>query len=99
MGSMSTTIREADDLLLTASPRSRAKYGAVNMESVEWLNTAEAAQHLRIKPRTLVLWARAGKVPGHRLSGNQRVTWRFLRQELDAMLEPSSAVPAEGRQH
>jgi excisionase family DNA binding protein len=69
------------------------------MESVEWLNTTEAAQHLRIKPRTLVVWAREGKVPGHRLSGKQRVTWRFLRQELDAMLEPSSAVPAEGRQH
>lgn len=71
----------------------------MNMESVEWLNTTEAAQHLRIKPRTLVVWAREGKVPGHRLSGNQRVTWRFLRHELDAMLNPSSAVPAEGRQH
>lgn len=69
------------------------------MESVEWLNSAEAAEHLKIKPRTLVLWAREGKILGHRLSGNQRVTWLFLRQELDAMLKPSSAVPAEGRQH
>lgn len=69
------------------------------MESVEWLNSTEAVEHLKIKPRTLVLWAREGKIPGHRLSGNQRVTRRFLRQELDAMLKPSSAVPAEGRQH
>lgn len=64
----------------------------------EWLNTTEAAQHLKIKPRTLAQWAREGKVPAHRLSGCQRVTWRFMRQELDAMLMPSSAVPAEGRQ-
>ena len=58
----------------------------------------EAADHLKVKPRTLAQWAREGKVPAHRLSGTQRVTWRFLRQELDAMLMPSSAVPAEGRQ-
>ena len=71
----------------------------MSIESVEWLNTTEAAQHLKIKPRTLVVWAREGKVPGHRLSGNQRATWRFLRHELDAMLNSSSAVPAERRQH
>jgi Predicted site-specific integrase-resolvase len=71
----------------------------VTINSVEWLNSTEAAQHLKIKPRTLVLWAREGKIPSHRLSGNRRVTWRFLRHELDAMLNPSSAVPAEGRQH
>jgi len=64
----------------------------------EWLNTAEAARHLKVKPRTIAQWAREGKVPAHRLSGLQRVTWRFLRAELDAMLLPSSAVPAEGRQ-
>jgi excisionase family DNA binding protein len=64
----------------------------------EWLNTSEAARHLKVKSRTLAQWARERKVPGHRLSGSQRVTWRFLRAELDAMLLPSSAVPAEGRQ-
>ena len=64
----------------------------------EWLNTEEAARHIKVKPRTLAQWAREGKVPAHRLSGCQRVTWRFLRAELDAMLMPSSAVPAEGRQ-
>jgi len=61
------------------------------MEYVEWLNSTEAAQHLKINPRTLVVWAREGKVPGHRLSGNKRVTWRFLRQELDLALRTRSS--------
>ena len=47
------------------------------------------------KPRTLVLWAREGKVPAHRLSGVRRCIWRFLRSELDAILGVSSAVSAE----
>jgi excisionase family DNA binding protein len=66
---------------------------------MEWLTAREAAQHLKIKPRTLVAWARQGKVPAHRLSGVQRCVWRFLRTELDAILCPSSADTADGRQH
>jgi excisionase family DNA binding protein len=65
---------------------------------IEWLTTAEAARHLKIKPRTLAQWARERKIPAHRLSGVQRCVWRFLRSELDAMLGLSSADPAEGRQ-
>ena len=38
-------------------------------------------------------------VPAHRLCGIQRCVWRFLRPELDAMLLPSSADSAEGRQN
>ncbi len=64
----------------------------------EWLTSAEAADHLKVRPRTLAQWARENKVPAHRLSGQRRVRWRFLRTELDAMLLPSSAVPADGRQ-
>lgn len=63
-----------------------------------WLTTNEAAQYLKIKPRTLLQWARENKVPAHPLSGIQRRVWRFLMPELDAMLGLSSAVPAEGRQ-
>jgi excisionase family DNA binding protein len=66
---------------------------------MEWLTSNEAAQYLKIRPRTLIAWAREGKIPAHRLSGVQRVVWRFLRAELDAILCPSSAVPADGRQH
>ncbi len=66
---------------------------------MEWLTSTEAAQYLKVKPRTLVSWARQGKIPAHRLSGVQRVVWRFLQTELDAILSPSSAGAAEGRQH
>jgi excisionase family DNA binding protein len=61
----------------------------------EWLTTAEAAAYLKVKPRTLVRWARGQSVPAHRLSGTGRITWRFLRSELDAMLGASSVGPAE----
>jgi excisionase family DNA binding protein len=64
----------------------------------EWLTANEAAQYLKVKPRTLLQWARERKIPAHRLSGMERCVWRFLRAELDAMLLPSSAVTAEGRQ-
>jgi excisionase family DNA binding protein len=57
-----------------------------------WLTANEAAQHLRVKPRTILKWAKDGKIPGHRLSGSKRVTWRFLRAELDAMLSLPSAA-------
>ena len=61
----------------------------------EWLTLKEAARYLKIERRTLALWARRGKVPAHRLSGIERCVWRFLRNELDAMLLASSAVSAE----
>lgn len=54
--------------------------------STQWLTAREAAAHLRIRPATLLLWVRRGKVPGHKLSGTRRCVWRFLRCELDAML-------------
>ena len=61
----------------------------------EWLTSTEAAAHLKVAPRTLVRWARSGLIPAHRLSGFARVTWRFRREELDAMLSASSRGPAE----
>jgi len=64
----------------------------------EWLTANEAAQYLKVKPRTLLQWVREGRVPAHRLSGTLRCVWRFLRPELDAMLGLSSADLAEGRQ-
>jgi excisionase family DNA binding protein len=66
---------------------------------MEWLTANEAAQYLKVKPRTLTAWARDGKVPAHRLSGVQRCVWRFLKTELDAILCPSSAESADRRQH
>ena len=62
----------------------------------EWLTLNEAADYLKVKPRTLALWARQRKIPGHQLSGIRRHVWRFLRHELDgAMLGLSSADSAD----
>lgn len=63
-----------------------------------WLTANEAADYLKVQPRTLLLWARQGKIPAHKLSGIHRCIYRFLRRELDLMLGVSSAEPADGRQ-
>lgn len=53
-------------------------------EHTEWLTAREAAEHLKIKTRTLLLWTRQGKINGYALSGGRRHVWRYLRAELDA---------------
>jgi excisionase family DNA binding protein len=50
----------------------------------EWLTVNEAADYLRVKARTLLLWTRQGKIRGYALSGTRRRVWRYLRSELDA---------------
>ena len=64
------------------------------MES-EWLTATEVSRYLKVKPRTVLKWAKEGRIPAHPLSGSQRITWRFLKSELDgAMLaSPSAAEP------
>jgi excisionase family DNA binding protein len=62
-----------------------------------WLTAAEAAQYLRVKTRTILKWAKEGRVPAHPLSGSKRITWRFLKSELDGvMLAPPSAAGSGG---
>ncbi len=56
------------------------------MENLIWLTANEAAKYLKVAPRTLLAWARQGKVKGHVLSGIQRQTWRFRQSDLDACL-------------
>jgi hypothetical protein len=64
---------------------------------LEWLTATEAASDLRSEPRTLLLWARQGKVNGYVLSGTRRITWRFLRSDLDAkLLAPAVLSPTGG---
>jgi len=59
-----------------------------------WMTAGEAAAYLSIKPATLLLWARQGKVRGSILSGTHRHVWRFTPAALDAMLSsPSIALP------
>ena len=53
---------------------------------MEWLTAKEAAAYLKVGHRTLLYWARSGKIPAHKLSGTQRHVFRFTKAELDAML-------------
>jgi excisionase family DNA binding protein len=69
---------------------------------IEWLTATEAAQHLKVRPRTLLLWAREGKILAHKLSGIHRRIYRFLRHELDRMTSVRSTLkrigqPQDGR--
>jgi excisionase family DNA binding protein len=61
------------------------------METV-WLTATEVSRYLKIKPRTVLKWAKEGRIPAHSLSGSKRVAWRFLKSELDAMLALPSAA-------
>ncbi len=64
-----------------------------NQPGSSWMTAHEAALYLKVKPRTLLLWARQGKVKGHILSGTARRVWRFRQQELDGTLELPSVRP------
>ncbi len=65
----------------------------INLQS-EWLTVAEAAQYLKIKPRTLLLWVRQGKVKAFALSGIHRRVWRFRQTDLDAAFLESPVLPS-----
>ena len=56
----------------------------------EWLTATEAAAYLKVKPRSLLLWVRQGKVRAYALSGTRRRVWRFRPQDLDASLKLNS---------
>ena len=56
-----------------------------------WLTANEAATYLKVKPRTILLWARQGKVRAYTLSGTHRHVWRFRQADLDASAIPSPA--------
>jgi excisionase family DNA binding protein len=62
---------------------------------LEWLTANEAAAYLKIKVRTLLLWARQGKVQAFALSGTKRHVWRFRRQDLDSALLESPVLPSQ----
>ncbi len=52
-----------------------------------WLTASEAASYLRVKPRSLLLWVRQGKIKAYALSGTRRRVWRFRTEDLDSALE------------
>jgi excisionase family DNA binding protein len=68
---------------------------SVTAANSPWMNAREAAQYLRVAHRTVLIWAKEGRIPCHRLSGTLHVTYRFLASELDAMLSSPSAAEQE----
>ena len=52
----------------------------------DWLTAGEAAEYLKVKKRSLLLWVRQGKVKAYALSGTKRRIWRFRREDLDTAL-------------
>lgn len=60
--------------------------------TAKWLTAAEAAQYLRVKVRTLLLWVRQGRVKAFALSGTKRRVWRFRQTDLDAALLESPVL-------
>jgi excisionase family DNA binding protein len=62
-----------------------------------WLTANEAAGYLKIEPRTLLLWARQGKLKGYTLSGTRRHVWRFRTEDLDGAMIPLPSVAMNRR--
>jgi excisionase family DNA binding protein len=68
---------------------------SLSIQANDWLTAAEAAGYLKVRVRTLLLWARQGKVKAFALSGTKRRVWRFRRQDLDAALLEFAVLPSE----
>ena len=58
--------------------------GPFDAERPTWLTASEAAQYLNFKVRTILLWARQGRLKAYALTGTQRRVWRFLQSDLDS---------------
>jgi excisionase family DNA binding protein len=72
------------------SSTNRAGEGSAN-----WLTPSEAARYLRVQVRTVLLWARQGRLKGYVLSGLKRRAWRFRQTDLDAALLEGAVIPSE----
>jgi excisionase family DNA binding protein len=68
---------------------------SVSPEPQVWLTANEAAQYLKVKSRTLLLWVRQGKIRAYALSGIKRRVWRFRREDLDAALYASPVLTSD----
>ncbi len=52
----------------------------------DWLTALEAAAYVKVKPRSLLLWVRQGKLQAYALSGTKTASWRFRKEDLDSAL-------------
>jgi excisionase family DNA binding protein len=63
-----------------------------DLQPSRWLTAAEAAAYLNFKTRTILLWARQGRIKAYALTGTRRRTWRFLLSDLDALTAQKKPV-------
>ena len=69
--------------------QAHATEGRPTVDSVtKWLTKDEAADHLRVKPRTIDRWAEQGKITKYKVGDLQSV--RFDRDELDRLIKPAA---------
>jgi excisionase family DNA binding protein len=61
----------------------------------DWFTASEAAAYLKVKPRSLLLWVRQGKLQAYALSGTKRRVWRFRREDLDSALFAHPVLPSK----
>lgn len=61
----------------------------------DWLTSAEAAAYLKVRPRSLLLWVRQGKIQAYALSGTKRRVWRFRKEDLDSALLSKPVLSCE----
>jgi excisionase family DNA binding protein len=74
--------------------KSKNRKTTMTISQSEWLTPAEGAQYLKVKPRTILLWVRQGKLKAYPLSGIKRRVWRLRREDLDAALMASPVLPS-----
>ena len=55
----------------------------LRIEPEHYVDSDEAADFLKLNPRTVQRLAREGTIPAHPLGERSRKTWRFLFSELD----------------
>lgn len=67
-------------------PRQSVARGPFGAVPPTWLTAAEAAAYLNFKVRTILLWARQGRLKAYALTGTQRRVWRFMQSDLDAAI-------------
>jgi excisionase family DNA binding protein len=66
------------------APDQSVARGPFDANRPTWLTAAEAAAYLNFKVRTILLWARQGRLKAYALTGTRSRVWRFLQSDLDS---------------
>jgi len=60
-----------------------------NTKTDELMTVAEAAEYLKVTPKTVYRWLNEGSLPGAKIGGN---TWRVSREELERWFRPQAGL-------